>query len=226
MTALSKRNGKNRSPTSNAVLEATSFLSGSNAGFIEALYERYLSDPTSVDGTWRAFFEALHDGKPIALPRLPGGAPETRAPSREAAAEGDAQHSIRAVQLIRAYRVIGHREANLDPLKLNPPKPLPQLQPSFYGFAESELDRPIFIDGQMGRETATARELIDILRRTYCGTIGYEYMHISDPEQRDWLQRRIEAGRAVSFAPEGKRAILNKLIEAEVFEKFCATKFV
>src|SRR5689334_4806234 len=107
MTALSKRNGKNRPSTSNAVLEATSFLSGSNAEFIEALYEQYLSDARSVDGTWRAFFEALHDGKPIELPRLPRVAPES-AVSRHGTTEGDAQHSIRAVQLIRAYRVIGH----------------------------------------------------------------------------------------------------------------------
>src|SRR5438270_7760378 len=230
MTAISKRNGKNRPPTSNAVFEATSFLSGSNAGFIEGLYNQYLSDPSSVDGTWRAFFEALHDGKPVELPRLPRVASATTTrPTEEktgAHAEADAQDSIRAIQLIRAYRVIGHREANLDPLKLNPPKPLPQLQPSFYGFAEGDLDRPIFIDGQMGRETATMRELVEMLRHTYCGTIGYEYMHISDPEQRDWVQRRIEVGRPVSFTPEGKRAILNKLIEAEIFEKFCALKFV
>src|SRR5438270_2536621 len=157
MTAISKRNGKNRPPTSNAVFEATSFLSGSNAGFIEGLYNQYLSDPSSVDGTWRAFFEALHDGKPVELPRLPRIAPATTTrpteENRGAHAEADAQDSIRAIQLIRAYRVIGHREANLDPLKLNPPKPLPQLQPSFYGFAEGDLDRPIFIDGQMARET-------------------------------------------------------------------------
>ena len=193
MTAISRRNGKNRPPTSNAVLEATSFLSGSNAGFIESLYEQYLSDPSSIDGTWRAFFEALHDGKPVELPRVPQLAPATQAAEEKSGLhiEADAQDSIRAIQLIRAYRVIGHREANLDPLKLNPPKPLPQLQASYYGFAEGDLDRPIFIDGQMGRETATMRELVEMLRRTYCSTIGYEYMHISDPEQRDWLQRGI-----------------------------------
>ncbi len=115
--------------------------------------------------------------------------------TRRAGSEADAQASVRAVQLVRAYRVIGHREADLDPLKLAPAKPLPQLQASFYGFPERDFDRPIFIDGLMGRETASPRELMEVLRRTYCGTIGYEYMHISDPEQRDWLQRRIEGAQ-------------------------------
>jgi 2-oxoglutarate dehydrogenase E1 component len=227
MTALSKKNGKTRQHSSNAVLEATSFLGGNSASFMEALYGQFLADPASVDGTWRTVFEALEDGRPVQLPAAAlRRAPEIRTAAVVQPGESDAQASIRAVQLVRAYRVIGHREADLDPLKLTPPKPLPQLQTSFYGFSERDLDRPIFIDGLMGRETATPRELVQILRRTYCGSIGYEYMHITDPEQRDWLQRRIESVPPVSFTPEGKRAILNKLIEAEGFEKFCALKFV
>jgi 2-oxoglutarate dehydrogenase E1 component len=228
MTAVSKKNGKTRPLSSNAVLEATSFLSGNNAAFIEALYEQFLNDPASVDGTWRTFFQALEDGRPVQLPVLQRGSGATPAQIAPAAtlAGADAQASIRAIQLVRAYRVTGHREADLDPLKLSKPKPLPQLQTSFYGFSDRDLDQPIFIDGVMGRETATPRELVDILRQTYCGTIGYEYMHITDPEQRDWLQRRIEGGKPVTFTTEGKRGILNKLIEAEVFEKFSAVKFV
>ncbi len=228
MTAVSKKNGKTRPLSSNAVLEATSFLSGNNAAFIEALYKQFLSDPASVDGTWRTFFQALEDGRPVQLPVLQrgsGAAPAKVAPAATLTGV-DAQASIRAIQLVRAYRVTGHREAGLDPLKLSKPKPLPQLQTSFYGFSDRDLDRPIFIDGVMGRETATPRELVDILRQTYCGTIGYEYMHITDPEQRDWLQRRIEGVKPVAFTTEGKRGILNKLIEAEVFEKFSAVKFV
>src|SRR5690242_993705 len=225
MTALSKKNGKTRQHSSNAVLEATSFLGGNSASFMEALYGQFLADPASVDGTWRTVFEALEDGRPVQLPAAAlRRAPEIRTAAVVQPAESDAQASIRAVQLVRAYRVIGHREADLDPLKLTPPKPLPQLQTSFYGFSERDPDRPLFIDGLMGRETATPRELVQVLRRTYCGTIGYEYMHITDPEQRDWLQRRIESAPPVSFTPEGKRAILNKLIEAEGFEKFCALK--
>ncbi len=228
MTAVSKKNGRTPTLSSNAVLTATSFLSGSNAHFIESLYEQFLQDPASVDGTWRTFFQALEDGRPVELPpqmRRESAEKSTTAPIA-AAGGADAQASIRAIQLVRAYRVTGHREADLDPLKLSKPKPLPQLRTSFYGFSDRDLDRPIFIDGVMGCETASPRELADILRRTYCGTIGYEYMHITDPEQRDWLQRRIEMGNPVTFTAEGKRGILDKLIQAEVFEKFCAVKFV
>jgi 2-oxoglutarate dehydrogenase E1 component len=260
MTAESKQNRAPRGTSPNEVLDATSFLFGTNAGFIEGLYAQFLGDPNSVDGTWRAFFEALGDRglKPAQLGRGPswrrdaglaleqgdlisaltGGAgppadnrralpPEAAQARQTAVGEAEAQVSIRATQLIRAYRVIGHLEANLDPLGLEKRKPLPQLQPTFYGFEGAERDRPIFIDGIMGLESATPRQLVDILRRTYCGPVGYEFMHINDPEQRDWLQRRIEgAEKQISFTPEGKRAILNKLIEAEVFEKFCGVKFV
>src|SRR5215469_15554142 len=201
MTAISGKNGKTRERSSNAVLEATSFLSGTNAAFIEALYEQFRADPSSIDGTWRAFFEALQDGRQVELPGVPArNGAETRLAST-ARTGADAQASIRAVQLVRAYRQLGHREADLDPLRLSTPKPLPQLQTSFYGFYEDDLDRPIFVDGTMGRETVSPRELVDVLRSTYCGKIGYEYMHISDPEQRDWLQRRIEGARPVSFSP-------------------------
>jgi 2-oxoglutarate dehydrogenase E1 component len=249
MTAESKTTRTLRATPTNEVLDATSFLFGTNAAFIEGLYAQYLADPNTVDGTWRTFFEALGEQglSPSQLGRGPswgrdaklahengelvaaltGHPVEDRKAVPLRAAGGDPQDSIRAVQLIRAYRVIGHLEANLDPLGLEKRKPLPQLQASFYGFHEKDLDRQIFTDGWMGLEMATPRQLIGILRRTYCGRIGYEYMHISDPEQRDWLQRRIEGAETnIRFTPEGKRAILNKLIEAEAFEKFCGTKFV
>jgi 2-oxoglutarate dehydrogenase E1 component len=129
--------------------------------------------------------------------------------------------------MVRAYRVIGHLAADLDPLHLNPKPHLAQLDPNFYGFHESDLDRPIFIDGVLGLETATPRQMVSILQRTYCGRIGYEFMHINDPEQKDWLQRRIEGpDKEIRFTPEGKRSILNKLIEAEGFEKFSAIRFL
>ena len=129
MTAVSKKNGKTRHLSSNAVLQATSFLSGNNAAFIEALYEQFLSDPASVDGTWRTFFQALEDGRPVELPALhdSAAAPAKIAPAATLTG-ADAQASIRAIQLVRAYRVTGHREATLDPLKLSKAKPLPQLQ--------------------------------------------------------------------------------------------------
>jgi len=136
-----------------------------------------------------------------------------------------AKHSIHAVQMIRAYRMIGHLEADLDPLGITRRTPQPTLDPKTYGFDGPVLDLPIYVDGILGLERASPRQLLAKLRSTYCGRIGYEFMHINDAEQRIWLQKRIE-GDAVNFTPEGKKAILNKLIEAEGFEKFAANRFV
>ncbi len=128
--------------------------------------------------------------------------------------------------LIRAYRARGHFHANLDPLGLEPPKDEADLDPGSYGFTEDDMDRPIFLDKVLGLEFGTLREIIAILRRTYCQTLGVEFMHISDPAQKAWMQERIEGpDKEITFTREGKRAILNKLIEAEGFEKFCDTKF-
>src|SRR5262245_36841207 len=134
--------------------------------------------------------------------------------------------SIRALMLIRAYRARGHFHAKLDPLGLEPQKPEQDLDPASYGFTEADYDRPIFIDRVLGLEFGTLREILAILRRTYCQTLGVEFMHISDPAQKGWMQERIEGpDKEISFTREGKRAILNKLIEAEGFEKFCDLKF-
>ncbi len=234
---------------SNAVLESTSFLYGANAAFIEDLYARYLENPDSVDPSWRGFFAELGE-RPAALRRLaashrprlrprvertdadlvgaltglwPGD--ETTASTADARAA--ARESIRAIQLVRAYRVIGHLAADLDPLRLGSKPELPQLDPSFYGFRDRDLDHPVYINGVLGLETATPRRMVELLKRTYCGRIGYEFMHIIDPQEKDWLQRRIEGpDKEIRFTPEGKRSILNKLIEAETFEKFSALRFV
>ena len=128
--------------------------------------------------------------------------------------------------LIRAYRIRGHFHAKLDPLGLEPEKNEEELDPRSYGFTEADLDRKIFLDKVLGLEFATLREIIAILRRTYCQTLGVEFMHISDPAQKAWIQERIEGrDKEISFTREGKRAILNKLVEAEGFEKFCDLKF-
>ncbi len=234
---------------SNDVLEMTSFLFGPNAAFIESLYAQYLENPDAVEESWRSYFAAL--GQTNLGPAQLGRGPEWRRDAKPSLADGEivgaltglwperraeadakdlraaAQESIRAIQLVRAYRVMGHLEADLDPLQISRRQPHPQLDPSFYGFHTEDLDRPIFIDGVLGLATATPRRIVEILKRTYCGRIGYEFMHISDPEQKDWLQRRIEGpDKEISFTPEGKRAILYKLIEAEGFEKFCGVRFL
>ncbi len=134
--------------------------------------------------------------------------------------------SIRAIMMIRAYRIRGHLIAKLDPLNIEPPKDHPELNPKSYGFTDEDMDRPIFIDHVLGLETATINEMMEILWRTYCDTIGVEFMHIADPEQKGWIQERIEGrGKEVSFTDMGKKAILQKLIESEGFENFLHVKY-
>jgi 2-oxoglutarate dehydrogenase E1 component len=250
---------------SNDVFEATSFLDGANAAFIEAQLAQYLADPASVDESWRAFFASIgaRDGahrpswartdwpEPADdVTRALTGALAPRAETKgaksatvhelqqkltaiaapavaSADARGAVVDTVRAIQMIRAYRVRGHLEADLDPLKLSDPKPHPELHPESYGFKPEDMDRPIYIDKMLGLESATVRQILDILRKTYCGKIGIQFMHIADPEEKAWLQQRMEgADKEITFTPEGKKAILQKLIEGEGFERFCAVKFV
>jgi 2-oxoglutarate dehydrogenase E1 component len=134
--------------------------------------------------------------------------------------------SVRALMMIRAYRMRGHLAANLDPLKLRDETIQPELDPLSYGFVEADMDRPIFLDYVLGLENATLREILDILKRTYCSTLGIEFMHISDPEQKSWVQERIEGPeKEISFTPEGRKAILRKVVVGEGFEQFLNIKY-
>jgi 2-oxoglutarate dehydrogenase E1 component len=142
------------------------------------------------------------------------------------AVERATRDSVRALMLIRAYRARGHLHAKLDPLGLEPVKNEEELDPRTYGFGEGDLDRRIFLDNVLGLEFGTVREIVGILRRTYCQTLGVEFLHLSDGAQKGWIQERIEGPqKEITFTREGKRAILNKLVEAEGFEKFCDLKF-
>ncbi len=135
--------------------------------------------------------------------------------------------SIRALMIIRAYRIRGHLAADLDPLGMAERGNQPELDPASYGFTDADMDRPIFIDNVLGLTHASMREIIDILKRTYCGTFALQYMHISDPEQAGWLKERIEGyGKEIAFTREGRKAILNKLVEAEGYEKFLHVKYM
>jgi len=134
--------------------------------------------------------------------------------------------SIHALMLIRAYRMRGHFHAKLDPLGLEREKNEEELDPHSYGFSDADLDRKIFLDKVLGLDFASMREIIAILRRTYCQTLGVEFMHISNAAQKSWIQERIEGkDKEIQFTREGKRAILNKLVEAEGFEKFLDVKY-
>ncbi|MEM9873038.1 MAG: 2-oxoglutarate dehydrogenase E1 component [Pseudomonadota bacterium] len=135
--------------------------------------------------------------------------------------------SIRALMIIRAYRIRGHLVADLDPLGMRDQTPHPELDPKSYGFTEADMDRPIFIDNVLGLQVASMREIIAIVNRTYCGTFALQYMHISNPEEAGWLKERIEGfGKEVAFTREGRKAILNKMVEAEGFEKFLHVKYM
>jgi 2-oxoglutarate dehydrogenase E1 component len=135
--------------------------------------------------------------------------------------------SIRAIMIIRAYRIRGHLAADLDPLRMVTTGTHPELDPASYGFTEADMDRPIFIDNVLGLEMASMRQIVDIVKRTYCGTFALQFMHISDPEQAAWLKERIEGyGKEIAFTREGRKAILNKLVEAEGYEKFLHVKYM
>jgi 2-oxoglutarate dehydrogenase E1 component len=175
---------------------------------------------SAIDGMWPAVEAKV--GTKIAE-RAAAASP---APSIDAVRAATLD-SLRAIMMIRAYRMRGHLKANLDPLGIaTTPGDASELDPATYGFSEADFDRPIFLDFVLGLETATIREILDILRRTYCGNVGVQYMHISDPKEKGWLQARIEGrDKEIVFTKEGKVAILKKLIETEGFEKFLHRRF-
>ena len=173
----------------------------------------------ALDGDWREVEKAVGD-------KVKARAQASGVELSAADVQQATRDSIHALMLIRAYRARGHFHANLDPLGLEPRKDEEELDPRSYGFTEADMDRRIFLDRVLGLEFGTLREILAILRRTYCQTLGVEFMHISDPAQKGWMQERIEGpDKEITFTREGKRAILNKLIEAEGFEKFCDLKF-
>ena len=173
----------------------------------------------ALDGNWGS---ALGDAG-----KVKGQIEERRPAASEGEIRAATLDSVRALMMIRAYRIRGHLDADIDPLKLRPKSQHPELQPESYGFGPDDLDRPIFIDHVLGLETATVREMLDILRRTYCSTLAVEFMHIGDPEEKAWIQERIEGpDKEIAFTDMGRSAILDKLIQAEGFEKYCGVKYV
>ncbi len=230
---------------------------GVSPAFVETLYKRFKESPDSVDPSWRGWFEGLESGpsgaswgnpswppsatddltsaldptqmEPAA--KLAKGPAPAAAPAASPAGQDDivkaASDSIRAMLLIRTYRVRGHLAANLDPLGLVHAELPEDLKTEYYGFSDSDIDRPVYLGGSLGLQWATIRELVDILRANYCGKVGLEYMHIADVEERRFLQDRFEGkDAAIDFTPMGKKAILNKVIEAEQWERFLGKKYV
>jgi 2-oxoglutarate dehydrogenase E1 component len=172
---------------------------------------------SAIDGNWpdevRSFENELKSSNAINI--------------HEGTSKNATLDSIRAIMMIRAYRIRGHLKANLDPLGLIEKIEHAELQPETYGFKAEDMERQIFLDNVLGLEFATLKEILEILNRTYCSTVGIEFMHISDPEEKSWLQQRIEGkDKEITFTDLGKEFILKKLIEAEGFEKYLHKKFV
>ena len=221
------------------------FLSGANSTFIKELFNKWTKDPKSVPQIWSDWFSQVGNEVIDEPPswasnktRIIGAVDveeSVKAVAKGIAGKGDISakdirsgttDSIRAIMLIRAYRIRGHLLANLDPLNLQQEEVHPELDPSTYGFNENDWDRPIFIDNVLGMESASLRQIMEILKETYCGSIGVEFMHVQDPAQKAWIQERIESIRnTTQFTEMGKKAIYERLVGAETFEQFLHKKY-
>ncbi len=234
------------SSKNNNTYKKTSFLIGNNTEFINEFYADYLSDPKSLPESWRNFFDGLSDEQKLVYDDLkgPSWSPakknkkillKPKENKREELSEDinlesikqATQDSVRAIMLIRAFRIRGHLIANLDPLSLQIKKEHPELKPETYGFKPQDYSRKIFLDGVLGLQYGNLREILNILKKTYCSKIGYEFMHMGDPDEKTWIRNRIEGPeKEIVFTENGKKAIFNKIIEAEGFEKYLHVKFV
>ncbi|UCF26138.1 MAG: 2-oxoglutarate dehydrogenase E1 component, partial [Ralstonia sp.] len=219
----------------------TSYLSGGNAAYVEDQYEAYLQDPTSVSEALRAYFDALQnvpavDGSNARdIPHAPivtsFAERAKQGPIKTIVASADSdmgRKRVAATQLVAAYRNVGLRWADLDPLKRQERPPVPDLDPAFYGFTEADQDIVFNASNTyFGKETMSLRELVNNLRETYCGSIGAEFMYISDQAQKRWWQERLESIRSKpTFSAEKKKHILERLTAAEGLERFLHTKYV
>ena len=239
----------------NTIFDKTSFLEGSNSSFIEELYLKYINNPENVPQSWREFFDGLDEDQKIIQTEIQGPSwspkknnisqiidkvkisAEDNFTKKELLSNGDLatrdgyekekEQSVKAIALIRAYRIRGHLIANLDPLGMMERKYLNELHPSNHGFQKEDYNKKIYLREYMDSKYSTINEILSFLKKTYCSTIGAEYMHISDPNEKKWFRERMEKKEnQLNFTNSGKKFILNKLIQAEGFEKFLAVKFV
>ncbi len=220
------------------------FLNSANAPYIAELFFKFKKNPTSVDSSWKSFFQSLNDDD-VAILKDFGGPEWKKRPSKiiddvsfdkiirnipdveTDSFKTSTLDSIRALRLIRAFRVNGHLIANLDPLGITKKDHHPELDYKNYGFTDNDLSREIFIDGSLGLERASLNKIIRILKETYSSSIGVEFLHMQQPEQKQWVQERIEeVHNKTNFTNEGKKAIFSRLIESELFEQFLDKKFI
>ncbi|MGF1474973.1 MAG: 2-oxoglutarate dehydrogenase E1 component [Geminicoccaceae bacterium] len=236
-------------------VEQSAFLYGGNSAFIEALYERYLSEPDAIDQSWRGYFDSLgsemrslfaqskvaieSQPQPPVLPTLGGasrrdmrvpmagaGGPAPIVELDDARAQRMIRDHLRIIMLIRAYRVRGHLAAKRDPLGIHTGTYHPELDYRTYGFTDADLTREFYLDHVLGLEKATLQTILEILRKTYSSTVGIEFLHIQDPDQKAWLQSRIESLQGIFENTDAeKREILRQMTAAEGFESFLNIKW-
>jgi len=241
------------SSSKNLEYKKTSFLNKSNSAFIEQMYLKFINKDSDLPESWRNYFLDTGDEIDLAVKEING---PTWSPQKKKIDINEIQKnidneeqklsiekqdnlidktdikktnrdSIRAVSLIRSYRQRGHLISKVDPLEIRESEYLDELHPDSYGFNKEDYQKRIYLDGITNKDYSNIREILSFLRKTYCGSIGYEYMHISNPTERKWIRDRVEKDEnALQFTKNGKNAILNKLIQAEGFEKFLNTKFV
>lgn len=216
---------------------STSYLFGANSPYIEALYEQYLVNPDAVDPAWRDYFDKLshlpgpgaYQGRDVPHgPVIASFAERAKEGSFHVVRASDGEKQTKVLQLINAYRFLGNRWAQLDPLRRHPRPEVPELEPSYYGFTEADLSLT-FRTGSfdMGKEEASLREILEALRSRYCGHIGAEYMYLSEVQQKRWIQARFEPPRATPrYSPEEKKRLLYDLTAAETLERYLHTRFV
>ncbi|MDA9682476.1 2-oxoglutarate dehydrogenase E1 component [Candidatus Pelagibacter sp.] len=234
----------------NLEYKKTSFLNKANSAFIEEMYVKFINKDPSLSESWIEYFSSVDEDMKILVDEINGPSwkpfskkiniedVEKTAKENEKNKDNSSKfnfqviansnkNSISAVALIRAYRLRGHLLSKLDPLELMKSEYLDELHPEYYGFKKEDYDKEIFLNGIINKKSANIREILKFLKKTYCGPIGYEYMHISNPTERMWFRDRVEKDEnALKFTKNGKQAILNKLIQAEGFEKFLNTKYV
>ena len=232
----------------NLEYKKTSFLNKSNSAFIEQMYVKYVNNDPNLPESWKKYFIDIGDDINSIVKEVngPSWSPRKNKIDESKILENEIEilesqnkeidqndivasnsNSIKAVSLIRAYRQRGHLLSKVDPLEMRESEYLDELHPENYGFKKDDYSKKIYLDGVLNKEYSNIKEILSVLRKIYCGNIGYEYMHISNPTERKWFRDRVEKDEnALKFTVNGKNAILNKLIQAEGFEKFLHTKYV
>ena len=213
---------------------SNSYLFGGNMPFVEEMYDKYLENPASVPENWRSYFDSLQDlpgaGNDVQHAQIIASFAERAklpAAKRTQSAVAD-KRQLAVLQIINAYRFLGNRWAQLDPLKRHDRPQVEELEPSYYGFTEADFGQ-VFAAGSlnMGKSEATLREILEALRQTYCSSVGAEYMYMSDIQQKRWIQARLEPVRsAPQFTTEHRKRLLDRLTAAETLERYLHTKYV